>query len=133
MKTNEEKEEALDEGCVHYSPAAFLNSAMLASSSCTWLMFLSLSSATRETLTHTHTHTLIRLKYKKINKQKTHTKEAALPFSLFIQSYSETISHADVTVPVLAVVQFCPSTHDLLPGSALHNNPSLSSAAQWTP
>lgn len=48
-KSSEENEEALDEGGVPLIPAAFFSSAMLASSSWTRLMFLSLSSATSDT------------------------------------------------------------------------------------
>ncbi len=48
-KEQHEKEEALDEDTVNLLPAAFFSSVMLASSSWTRLMFLSLSSATKDT------------------------------------------------------------------------------------
>lgn len=53
MQKSPEKEESLDKASVNFLPAAFFSSVMLASSSCTLLMFLSLSSATKDTCTDT--------------------------------------------------------------------------------
>lgn len=48
---SQEREDALDKGSVNLLPAAVFSSVILASSSCTRLMFLSLSSATKDTCT----------------------------------------------------------------------------------
>lgn len=51
LQKRQEEEEALDNSIVNLLPAAFFSSVMLASSSWTRLMFLSLSSATKDTCT----------------------------------------------------------------------------------
>lgn len=57
QKELQKEEEALDKASVNLLPAAFFSSAMLDSSSWTRLMFLSLSSATKDTCTDTEIDT----------------------------------------------------------------------------
>lgn len=80
-------------------------------------MFWSLSSATKATCTDTRQDI-------KMNKE----------MMRLASKLVNTSDSADVSsLPVSATVLFCPSRHDPLPGSVLHNDPSLSADGPWTP
>jgi len=77
LKLIKNTDKELEEGRVHFSPAAFFSSAMVASSSWTLLMFLSLSSATKDTFIDRNGNTLSSTKTNK---------------KWYLQGFSQTLS-----------------------------------------